>query len=218
MDALCEVKSPLLEEDEEPTTCAASMLDMSCAGVPWGTKVIAWDTETSGLVGAVVQLGVVGRGDEGETFSYSTNVKLASPYRMEPKAEALHGLSEERVNSTGCDPSIALARMAEIVSVAKTRGIPLVAHNAAFDKKSIARTAVAAKVADPLHGAEVACTMQLGRCVKRRLEGKNVAPTNVWLFETLCGTLPHGVSLHDATDDARLTAQSYLAGIKDGYW
>lgn len=218
MDALCEVKSSLLEEDQERTTCAASMLDMSCAGVPWGTKVIAWDTETSSLVGVVVQLGVVGRGEEGETFHYSTNVKLAAPYRMEAGAEAVHGLSEELVSATGCDPSEALARMAEIVSVSKARKIPLVAHNASFDKRAVARTALAAQVADPLHGAEVACTMQLGRRVTKKVEGKSRPPKNVWLFETLCGALPHGVSLHDATDDARLTAQSYLAGIKDGYW
>lgn len=190
-------------------------------GVPLSTAVFAVDTETTGLKGCVVQLGVVGLDGVGtQTMCYSPLMQISPGFAMEEGALAVHGLDETLLATHGASPNKALAELGRIAAIAERRRIPIVMHNKAFDVGAIARTAQAAGTQNPLQTAQVQCTMQLGRCVTKQLEGKSRAPKNVWLYETLCGPLPTGAArnLHDATFDARLTASAYLAGKTQNYW
>ena len=43
-------------------------------------------------------------------------------------------------------------------------------------------------------------------------------PKNIELYEALVGPVPEGTKLHDALADVRLTAASYAAGVRKGWW
>jgi len=68
---------------------------------------------------------------------------------------------------------------------------------------------------------DVLCTMASSteRCgLESRITGRAKPPTNVELYCKLFGVAPVGVRLHDAADDVQVTAASYVAGLREGWW
>lgn len=185
--------------------------------LPEDAAVVAWDTETTGLQGVVVQLGVVVLDAHGREVGVDSRLFAPLPtFPMEPGAFAVHKISPKRQADEGEPVSKCLQAFGELAQSASFRGVPLVAHNAAFDKRMLRNTATAAGCAFP--EITTLCTMNLGRTVYTDANGKKKRPKNRDLYNLLIGGAPEDAQLHDAVEDARLTAHSFLAGRRNGYW
>lgn len=186
--------------------------------LPDGAAVVAWDTETTGLQGVVVQLGVVVL--DAERVELAAQSRLFAPlpgFPIEPTAFRVHKISQSRQEREGEPVASCLRAFAALADCARRRGVPLVAHNAAFDKRMLRNTATAAQCAVSVPDTE--CTMQLGKRVYRGPDGRCKRPRNRDLYELLVGdAAPEEAQLHDAVADARLTAHSFLEGRARGLW
>ena len=185
--------------------------------LPERAAVVAWDTETTGLRGVVVQLGVVVLDEERNELS--AHARMFAPlveFPIEAGAFAVHKISRARQEAEGEPVPKCLAAFERLARVARERNVPMVAHNAAFDQRMLRCTAQA--VGRPAPDVDSACTMLLGKraCVDER--GKAKRPKNRELYERLVGEAPDEERLHDAVEDARLTAHSFLAGRSRGLW
>lgn len=185
--------------------------------------VVAWDTETTGLNGVVVQIGtvVLDRGGS-ELLAHSRMLAPLPNWPISDGAFCVHGITSAKQRAEGEPVKEALEAFAELAELARARGVPLVAHNAAFDKRMLRNTAreagLEAESVQRIEGIESLCTMTLGKRVMEHRTGRKKRPRNQELFELLVGSLPTGTHLHDATEDARLTAHSYLSGRREGFW
>lgn len=184
-----------------------------------GAMVLAFDTETTGLTGVVCQVGCVAVGEDGCTMlAWQRLLRLPPGWRMEPGAQAVHGITEARLQADGDDATLALRELAQLLDLASRKGVPIVAHNASFDKRALLRTAEAVGAPNPLGTICVECTMQKSRVVAKALHGANRVMRNAQLYATLVAPPPPEAELHDAVADARLTAESFAAGRRQGYW
>ena len=183
--------------------------------LPPGTSVLAFDTETTGLTGVVIQVGAVGLDAEGrELLSHAWLVRPPPGWRVERGAQRVHGISDEQLAREGLDAHDGLAAFARLATAANAAGVPLVAHNASFDVRALRRTLEAIGAAPvPL---DATCTMQKSRAVAKKMFGATRAMKNAELYEALCGPVPADARLHDAVADARLTARAFLAGTAAG--
>ena len=137
-------------------------------------------------------------------------------FPIEPGALAVHKITPARQAAEGEPVGKCLRAFVELAQTASRRHIPMVAHNAAFDKRMVRNTASAIGFEPPQ--IESLCTMNLGRTVCTDAEGRKKRPKNRELYDLLIGGAPDDAFLHDAVEDARLTAQSFLAGKKRGLW
>lgn len=184
-----------------------------------GATALAFDTETTGLTGVVCQVGCVAVGEDGRTLlEWQRLLRLPPGWRMEPGAQAVHGITEARLQADGDDATLALRELAQLLDLARRMGVPIIAHNAPFDKRALQRTAEAAGAPNPLEAICVECTMQKSRAVTKALHGQNRVMRNAQLYAALVAPPPPEAELHDAVADARLTAESFAAGRRQGYW
>ena len=185
--------------------------------------VVAWDTETTGLRGAVIQAAVVELDARGNEQSVLTGiVRPPRGYALERGAVAVHGITPGRIDAEGQEDVPAFLRpLVGRLKRARASGTRVVAHNAAFDVGRMNETLRAWEMPERLEAEDVFCTM---RGAKRHcgLVGRTGAPRcpkNAELYALLTGhPEPADETLHDAAADARLTAQSYLAGRRKGWW
>lgn len=185
--------------------------------LPERVAVIAWDTETTGLNGVIVQLGVVMLDSErNEVFS---NARILAPipeFPIEEMAYHVHKITRHRQQVEG-EPVLQCIRAFEELSrKARERRIPMVAHNASFDKRMLRNTAKA--ISRHVEEPETRCTMVLGKRLIKSSEGKRKCLKNKDVYERLIGEAPEESKLHDAVEDARLTAHSFLVGRARGMW
>lgn len=185
--------------------------------VPDGVVVLAWDTESTGLGGVVVQLGVVGLDvHRRELMAVSRMFQPLEGHPMDRRARLVHGISTDDQRRLGEPVRACLAAFCVLAEEARSKGIPLVAHNASFDQRMLSNTARAVSFTMPDIASE--CTMRLGKRVAAERFGSRKAPRNAELYEMLVGSVPSGTSLHDAVADARLTAHSFAAGREQNLW
>lgn len=188
--------------------------------VPLNAAAIAWDTETTGLNGVVVQLGVVCVDVDGvELFATSRMLAPIPGHPIEGGAYAVHGISEDAQRARGEPVRKSVEAFVDLARAARKREVALVAHNASFDRRMLRNTARAAGMADAeVEAVESECTMLLGKRVSQARRGTNKRPKNSELYEMLVGPVPDAACLHDAVEDARLTARSFMAGRAQGFW
>ena len=184
--------------------------------------VVALDTETTGLRGAVVQAALVeldAHGRPGEAFC-----GLVHPppgYRMERGAVAVHGITAARLDAEAQPSGPFFAELTQRLKRARDEGKRIVAHNAAFDVGRIEETLAAHGVAERLD-VDVFCTMRSAKrhcgLVDRR--GAPRCPKNAELYSTLFEGADAAElgSLHDAATDATITAHCFLQGRRRGWW
>ena len=179
-------------------------------------KWIVVDTETASLRGAVIQVAVVGLSESMapllEYREYWSNVDAS----IDPRAEAVHGISAEDLLVKGRCPLVGIDRLRRLL---RRRGVIFVAHNALFDLQRLAHTADALGVA-PLDPPTVLCTMKAsrGQCGLVTATGHAKAPKNEELYHFLFPDAPPPSGLHDALVDARITAASLAEGHRRGMW
>lgn len=185
--------------------------------VPANTYAVAWDTETTGLNGAIVQIGVVFVDAAGNEIASDSRLLAPLPgFPTQARALAIHKITPERQKREGEPVSKCLLAFKRLVQSLKRRNIPLVAHNASFDERILRNTASAAGCDVPC--PESLCTMTLGKTIYVDANGKNKSPKNRDLYNLLIGGAPEDAQLHDAVEDARLTARSFVEGRRVGHW
>lgn len=181
---------------------------------------MTFDTETSGLGShdRPVELGYI-RLDNGlEILSHSALLK--SVEEIHPRAAEINGISMERLAAEGKDPKDELQRFFAVVREVLEDGGVLVAHNAEFDVKMLARLAGDVGLDCPLTKANVFCTMRrsINQCQLEPFRfGSWKYPKLVELANTL-GVVYDPTVLHGAVQDCRLTARCYLEAAKQGWW
>lgn len=190
-------------------------------------SVVAFDTETTGLRGAVIQAALVEVDAHGtERSVFSGIVPPPDGYRLEPAAVAVHRITQRRIDAEG-QPAVPFFRtLVTALKRARDDGKRVVAHNASFDVARLNETLVAHGMHDEQVGTDlVFCTMHGSKrhCGLTNRRGAMRCPKNAELYELLTGedvveAVTGGAALHDAATDARITARSYLEGRRRGWW
>lgn len=182
--------------------------------------VIAFDTETASFNGSVIQLACVSLDHEGRllpTLSYSTLLQLPEWERMDRRAYQVHLISEREVRERGVPAREALSVAARLFEESLQRGARVVAHNSAFDCARLEHTAGLNGMEPPVKRRDVLCTMKHALRPRKR-------PRNAELYDHLhpsassSSSSSSSIRLHDATNDAWLTAKNFLAGRRLGWW
>ena len=179
--------------------------------------VIAFDTETTSFNGSVIQLACVSLDDKGRllpTLSYSTLLQMPEWERMDRRAYQVHRISEREVRERGVPAGEALSVAARLFGESLQRGARVVAHNSAFDCARLEHTAGLHGMEPPVKRRDVLCTMKHALRPRKR-------PRNAELDDHLHsgeGDSSASIRLHDATNDAWLTAKNFLAGRRLGWW
>jgi DNA polymerase III epsilon subunit-like protein len=185
--------------------------------------VVAFDTETTGLRGAVVQAALVELDARGnETACLSGIVRPPPAYRMEPRAEAVHGITEARLCAEAQPARTFFTGFVKRLRAAHESGARVVAHNRDFDVARMNETLRAHGMGEQEINFPVFCTMREAKrhCGLRNRVGGPRYPKNEELYTILTGgdaAQDHG-TLHDAAADARVTAHSFLHGQRRGWW
>ena len=186
-------------------------------------NVLAFDTETTGLRGAVIQAAIVEvtpRGEERECFCGI--IPQPDNYKLEPGAVAVHKITQERINREGVAAVPFLREVVRRIKRARSENLPVVAHNSSFDIARMNETLQAHGMCERLHKEDIFCTMQNAKrlCGLKDARGLPKCPKNNELYSILTGDtdLTRFGDLHDAATDARVTALSYAAGRRRGWW
>ena len=131
----------------------------------------------------------------------------------------VHRIGIARVRREGVDPIRQLTFFHDACKCLRSRGCRVVAHNAAFDHRMLAQTARRHAVPWALTIDDYFCTMQRSRDMTnlRGPSGRRKAPSNVELYQHLMHHEPNA-QLHDALEDIKVTACSFVAGAKRGWW
>jgi DNA polymerase III epsilon subunit-like protein len=131
----------------------------------------------------------------------------------------VHNIGIRRVKREGVNPQQQLRFFHDACTALLQNGCRVVAHNAAFDHRMLVQTARRYDVPWTLESTDYFCTMQKARPLvnMRNAKGRSKAPSNVELYEHLLHKKPTG-SLHDARVDVAVTASSFAAGAKRGWW
>lgn len=184
-------------------------------------SVVALDTETTGLRGAVIQLALVELDAHGAVRdSFCGLVHPPPDYPMERGAVAVHGITAARLHAEAHAPGPFFVQATERLKRARAEGKRVVAHNAAFDVIRVRETLAAHRIDADVD--KVFCTMQAAKrhcgLVDRR--GRARCPKNGELYAILFdGADARRLGpLHDAATDATVTAHCFLQGRRAGWW
>lgn len=207
-----------------PTGEPASSRVFDTSSVPNGTAYIVFDTETTGFTkwDQVIQLAFEMYDDGGTPLQSYDRILLLPPKRYVPKKSTeKHKISTKIMRAYGVPAKKELLDFFRIVDEAQKRNIPVVAHNAAFDRRLLAQTAhtnwIAEETVNRFLSASLVCTMQSSKKYFLTAQGKARWPKNAELYERLIGHAPEG-QLHNALVDVRVTAASFLAGKRRGWF
>ena len=182
--------------------------------------LLVFDTETSGLGASdrPFEIGYIRIENGLETLAHSALLK--SVEEIHPRASEVNGITMERLAAEGKDPKDELERFFAVVREVLKDGGVLVAHNASFDVKMLARLARDVGVNCPLANATVFCTMKssTNQCQLPPFRfGSYKYPKLSELADALKVVYDPDV-LHGAVQDCRLTARCYLEAVKQGWW
>jgi DNA polymerase-3 subunit epsilon len=189
-------------------------------------KALIFDTETTGMVKwkeppehpgqpDLVQLAMLLI--EREDWSVKTRacfvVQLADGVRIEPEAEATHGISREDCDRYGVAPVVAVSLFNQLCMQADV----IVAHNISFDR-SVMQTALfrLGNKPDRMEGKSLVCTKEATTDVLK-LPGKY----GNYKWPTLAEAYRHYTGLeiegaHDALADTLACLEVYRALVSEG--
>ena len=162
-------------------------------------RVVAFDTETTGGTAwdEICQIAAAEFIDG--ALARTMAVYVRPTCRVNPWAEAIHGLSDAFLRENGIAPDEAMRRFFDFVG----DGALLVAHNAAFDLRMLRQECGKFDLCFSCEGTEVCDTLALSRRLRPDLPNHRLA--------TLVELLPvDGVNSHDALDDALACAGAFF--------
>ncbi len=154
-------------------------------------RVVVFDTETTGGSSwdEICQLAAAEY--VGGARSRTLALYVRPTCRVNPWAEAIHGLSDDFLREHGIAPEEAMRRFFEFVG----DGALLVAHNAVFDLRMLRQECAKFDLCYACEGIETCDTLALSRRLRPDLPDHKLA--------TLVDVLAvDGVNSHDALDDA----------------
>jgi len=182
---------------------------------------LVFDVETDGgSPTLVIQLAFIVFDDKHREVARGDELlRLPAGRTINPFSIGVHGITDQKLRDKGGDPVPALDAFFEWVGKVRAVDGRVVAHNAAGDAKHVTHTAAHYGLAHELLVVDCFCTM---RCATRRCglvtpKGRLKPPKNAELYEVLHGHAPNA-RLHDALEDVRVTAASYQAGRRAGWW
>lgn len=167
-------------------------------------KYIVVDVETTGMSTArgdrVIEIGAVAieRGHMCEEFT--TLIRIEQPIHW--AAQQVHGISADMLRDQPL-PAEVWPQFAQFIS-----GAVLIAHNASFDTGFIRHELSRCGLSLPNRSI---CTVQRSRRYLPKLANHRLET----VARHLLGEIPTGTRMHRALDDARLTAQVWLALMKN---
>ena len=182
---------------------------------------LVFDTETSGFIGCVLNLGWILADANGTALATYTRLwQLPAGERIDRRALKAHGISAARLACEGVAAKPELAEFLALLGAAEAAGVRLVAHNASFDVGRLNHTAICQGLEPSLRSASMLCTMHNStrHCGLRARGARRLkAPRNNELYFFLFGCQPAG-QLHSALPDCRVTLASYIAGHELKWW
>lgn len=155
-------------------------------------------------------------------MEYDRLWRLPRGERIHPRAFKAHGISSAELARSGVDARAELEEFAALVAAARSKGVRIVAHHAAFDVARLNHTAHrhGLRHLPPLCSAHVLCTMHgaTKHCgLRTRGDKRPKAPRNEELYRFLFKQAPPW-RLHRALPDCRVTLASYVEGRKRHWW
>lgn len=190
-------------------------------------RVLVFDTETTAINGTVCELAYITYDEAGrEIDSTSDLLQLLPGESVSNGAYGVHGIRDETLRREGKDVRDTLNKFADAVDGIREGGGMIVAHNAAFDVKRIAHTAQKCGLTRdtlttflPSLPAAVVCTMNRAapHVNLQDVRGRRKRPRNDELYEFFFQSKPRE-DLHRALADVRVTAASFHAGKRKGWW
>lgn len=154
-------------------------------------RVVVFDTETTGCSRWDEICQIAAAEYVGGSLSRTFNLYIRPTCRMNPEAEAVHGLSMEFLAENGIAPTEAMRQFFDFVG----RDVLLVAHNATFDLRMLNCECEKFGLLFAPEGLETCDTLALSRKLRPDLGSHALAS----LIEAL-GI--DGTNSHDALDDA----------------
>ena len=183
---------------------------------------LVFDVETDG--GSPKQLAIqlayiVFDSQHRELFRYDKLLSLPSGKKINYHSTRIHHITNNMLRLRGVDPTPEIRLFFEWIDKIHTSNGHIIAHNAGFDAACISHTAAQNALPFELKNTECFCTMKAAKpfCNLTDKRGRPKAPKNSTLYEILHGHPPNA-RLHDALEDVRVTAASYQAGLKAGWW
>ena len=157
-----------------------------------------------------------------EVHSFSKYWRLPPGRRINPYSQEKHGITLDTLSRFGVDPYEGLCEFLDWVDRAKASGVDarVVAHNAAFDAKTVQNMLEVCNIPRAFTKDECFCTMRASTPHAGLLDkkGKRKPPGNEELYRLFHGSPPKWARLHSALDDARVTAMNYRTGRERGWW
>lgn len=185
-------------------------------------NVVAFDTETTGLNGAVIQAAAVEISAGGVVVNTMSAIVPPPPnVRLEDAAVAVHGITHKRIQEESVPAAPFLIELVNYLNRSHVEGKMVVAHNSSFDETRLHKTLEWHGVTERLIFKPF-CTMRNSKdhCMLMTARGKPKMPKNEELYRQLTGreaSVDFG-GLHDAVIDANVTAVSYVQGRRQGWW
>lgn len=209
-------RRPVAQEAAPPAACTPPLCEVA--------EFCTFDTETSGLssqdVAVQVAIGFFDEGGRALGF-YNKLWKLPRGRKISYGAYKIHKISDRDVRANGLEAKPELHKLNRIFSVMKKRKKRIVAHNKNFDCRILKQSAEQHGVDKwELQPEDVFCTMQNSKVfcgLTSKATGKPKCPSNEELFRILTGASPTA-ALHDAIEDLKLTARSYIEGARRHWW
>ena len=186
-------------------------------------NVVAWDTETTGLRGAVIQAAAVELTAKGDLVNTMNGIIAPPPnVPLERGAVAVHGIDRKRIKHEAVEAVPFLRGLVEYLQESSKSGKRVVAHNSSFDVGRLNDTLVWHSMPQRLDGDDCFCTMRAAKrhCGLQTRTGQPKNPKNEELFRILTGkeASEEFGELHDATADALVTATSFNEGRRRRWW
>jgi len=188
---------------------------------------LCWDTETSSLVGHVIQIAIVAMPRGALTtdgtlpghVSYCRHWFLSKDVELDARAVAVHGITRTHLDKHGCVVLAGLQAIAAVVHAGRVGKAQWVAHNASFNVARLNHTATFHGAPAVLGRDEVVCTMRASstHCGLKSRTGRAKSPQCDELY-TYLYKRPCAGKLHDALADATLLASCFLGGRHRGWW
>lgn len=185
------------------------------------TNFAVVDTETTGFSSrdvAIQTCVLLCDADGKEIYKYDEYWKTPQDVTINPRASAVHKISEDKLEEAGLDARTEIQWVHALLNQLASMSAKIIAHNAKFDARILRQTASSTDA--EWRFDSFFCTQAASRHLvsAKDKNGKVKAPSNKELYEHVTNTKICESKLHDAYEDCKITAASYVIGKKLQWW